>query len=111
MWAAAAAVVSAAAVVAALGALVVLAAGPVVLVVPVRRLVQVDPLRALVVLAVLVVLVHRLVRADRHPLRAPAAPLLAQLPALVHGVVEPAAAVELLLSRQSSLAAMARSTT
>ena len=68
--------------------------------------------QARVVLARLAALVaQRPVPAVPHPLRAPAAPLLAQLPALVHGVVEPAAAVELLLSRQSSSAAMARSTT
>ena len=87
----------------ALRALVVLAAGPVVLVVPVRRLVQVDPLRALVVLAVLVVLVHRLVRADRHPLRVLAAPVA---PA-VHLVLEAAVPLRRLLSPQSCSVAMA----
>ena len=57
-----------------------------------------------------VLLVQRPVLAVPHPLREPVAPLLAQLPVLVHRVVEPAAPVELLLSRQSSSAAMARIT-
>ena len=59
----------------------------------------------------LALLVQRPVLAVPHPLREPVAPLLAQLPVLVHRVVEPAAPVELLLSRQSSSAAMARITT
>ena len=110
MWAAAAAVASAAAVVAAaLRGLVVLAAAPVVLVVPVRRLVRADPhpLRALVVLEVLVDLVHRLVRSDRHPLRGPAAPLLAPAVLVVHLVLEAAVPLRRLLSHQSCSVAMA----
>ena len=39
------------------------------------------------------------VPADPHPPREPAAPLLAQLVVVVHQVVEPAVAVQLLLSR------------
>ena len=57
------------------------------------------------------------VRVDRaqvvavpHPLREPVAPLLAPLAVVVHRVVESAAPLPLLLSRPSSSAAMARST-
>ena len=47
----------------------------------------------------LALLVQRPVPADPHPLRQPVAPLLAQLLVVVHQVVEPAVAVQLLLSR------------
>ena len=67
--------------------------------------------RARLVLAHLAVLLAQRQVLVPHPLRERVAPLLAQLPVLVHRVVEPAAPVELLLSRQSSSAAMARSTT
>jgi hypothetical protein len=43
--------------------------------------------------------VQRSALADPHPLRAPVAPLLVQVLVVVHRVVEPAVAVELLLSR------------
>ena len=52
----------------------------------------------------------RPVLAVRHPLREPVAPLLAPLAVVVHRVVEPAAPLPLLLSRPSSSAAMAGST-
>ena len=70
------------------------------------------PVRARLVLAHLaVLLVQRLVPAVPHPLREPEAPLPSQVPVVVHRVVEPAVPVQLLLSRPSSSAAMARSTT
>ena len=68
------------------------------------------PVRARLVVARLALLVQRPVPAVLHPLREPAAPLLARLLVVVHGVVEPAAPLPLLLSRPSSSAAMARST-
>jgi hypothetical protein len=46
-----------------------------------------------------------------HPLREPVVPLLAQLLVVVGRVVEPVGPLELLRSRQSSSAALARSTT
>ena len=55
----------------------------------------------------LAVLVHRLVRADPHPLRVPAAPLLAPAVLVVHLVLEAAVPLQLLLSRRSFSAAMA----
>jgi hypothetical protein len=77
--------------------------------VPVRLPVLADPrLGPAVRVQALAVLVQRLVLADPHPLRAPAAPLLAQLPVLVvHVVLEPVVPVQRLLSRQSFSAAMA----
>jgi hypothetical protein len=69
------------------------------------------PVRARLVVARVALLVQRPVPADPHPRRERAAPLLAQRPVPVHEVAEPAAALELLLSRQSSSAALARSST
>jgi len=83
--------------------------------VPVRaRLVLADLLLGPVVLAPvhLALPVRRLDPAGPHPLREPAAPLLAQLPVpavLADLVLEPAVPVQLLLSRQSLSAATARS--
>jgi hypothetical protein len=54
---------------------------------------------AVPVAARLALLVPRPVPADPHPLREPVAPLLAQVLVVVHQVVEPAVAVQLLLSR------------
>jgi hypothetical protein len=68
--------------------------------VPVRQPVPADRLAVLVPVH-LAALVHRPVPAD---------PLLAQRPVLAHLVLELAVPVERLLSRQSSSAAMARST-
>ena len=69
------------------------------------------PVRARLVLAHLaVLLVQRPVPAVPHPLREPEAPLPARVPVVVHRVVAPAVPVQLLLSRPSSSAAMARST-
>ena len=59
-------------------------------------------------LARLVLPVQRPVPADPHPLREPVAPLLAQVLVVAHQVVEPAVALPLLLSRLSSSAATAR---
>ena len=53
------------------------------------------------------VLVHRWVRADPHPLRALAAPLLAPAVLVVHLVLEAAVPLQLLRSRRSFSAAMA----
>ena len=53
--------------------------------------------------------VQRPAAAEPPPLREPVAPLLAQVLVVVHEVVEPAVAVQL-LSRLSSSAVMARST-
>ena len=55
----------------------------------------------------LAVLVHRLVRADPHPPRALAAPLLAPAVLVVHLVLEAAVPLQLLLSRRSFSAAIA----
>ena len=55
----------------------------------------------------LAVLVHRLVRADPHPLRAPAAPLLAQAVLVVHLVLEAAVPRQPPRSPRSFSAAMA----
>ena len=71
------------------------------------------PVRAVLLLgpAVLVqapaVRVRQLVRADPHPLRAPAAPLLAQAVLVVHLVPEAAVPRQRLRSRRSFSAAMA----
>src|SRR6476620_10724644 len=62
---------------------------------------------AVLVRAHLAFLVQRPVPAVPHPRREPAAPPLAQLLVLVHRVLEPAAQLQLLLSRQSFSAAMA----
>ena len=91
MWAAAAAVVSAA---------VVAVREPVVLAVVALR----EPV---LLAAAPVVLVHRRVRADPHPLRAPAAPLLAQAVPVVRLVHAAAVPLRRLLSPQSSSVAMA----
>jgi hypothetical protein len=67
------------------------------------------PVRARVLPDLVVLLLQRPVAAVRHPLREPAAPLLARPLGLGDWVHEPAAQVQLLLSRQSFSAAMARS--
>ena len=69
------------------------------------------PVRAQLVVAQWALLVQRPVQAVPHPRREPAAPLLAQLLVVVHLVLEPEAPVQLLLSRPSFSAAMARNTT
>ena len=51
--------------------------------------------------------VHRLVRADPHPLRAPEGPILAPPVLVVHLVREAAVPLQRLLSRRSCSAAMA----
>ena len=69
------------------------------------------PVPARLVVARLALLVQRRGPAVPPPRREQEAPLLAQRPAVVDPVVGPAALVQLLLSRQSFSAAMARSTT
>ena len=94
---------------------------PVPALVPVVPQEPADPVRARVALALVVlaqvfpahsaVLAQRPAPADLHPPRQPAAPVRVQLPVLAHQVLEPVVPVEPLRSRQSSSAAMARSTT
>src|SRR5688572_13595956 len=86
---------------------VVLAAARLVLVLPVLPVLAALLLGRAVLVQAPALLVRQLVRADPHPLRAPAAPLPAQAVLVVHLVPEGAVPRQRLLSRRWFSAAMA----